>query len=108
MSETPKLTCEWCGKEFDATPDAFVESGYSAFDGSEPDEADDWKGDPTLQPVQDIGLDSITESQAEEMKSKMGLNDAQLKELLTTGSVENGASIVCIECQDSALEQSEE
>lgn len=44
IDETP---CDWCGKPFLATPDNFVESGFSAFD-EETDSADDWKVAPSL------------------------------------------------------------
>jgi len=103
MSEHLKVNCEWCGKSFIPTPDEFVESGFAAFDENK-DEADSWKGE---QPVESIDIESIPVSDRERMKKDMGINDDQLKELLTTGVIENGASIICVECQDKALEEQE-
>lgn len=90
------MTCDWCGKEFPADARACVEAGVETF--TEPEEGEEWKGD---QPVT-IGLDELTPAQREHFKSFLGLNDAQLQQLLETGAMDDLGSIVCLECQDAS------
>lgn len=90
------LTCDWCGKEFPADPRAFVEAGFDAV--YENEEGEEWK-DPepaTLPPGH------VANGDRETMKAKMGIDDAQLDQLLETGEVRDLAAIVCLECQDAA------
>ncbi len=98
------FTCDWCGKEFPADPRTMVESGFSMFEEGDADPADAWKGEPQEKPVQGVSFDALTPEQRQEMKESMQLDDAELRRLLETGSVENSVSCVCIECQDAGTE----
>lgn len=102
----PDFTCDWCGKVFPADPRAMVESGFSAAYEDEPDAADKWKGEAPERSPATIKLEDASPEMIAKMKAEMGLNDAEVKELLETGSIENGASCVCLECQDAGLEES--
>ena len=95
----PTMTCDWCGKDFPADPRACLEAGFEA--ELPDDDGDEWKREPIEYPIQ------VTPEERSEMKRHMGLNDAQLEELLATGKVEGLGSIVCVECRDEALEASE-
>lgn len=90
------MICDCCGKEFPADARACLESGVES--SFVPDQGEEWRGDtaPTLTP------DQLTSEQSEQIKAEMGLDDAQLEELLRTGRVEGLGSIVCLECQESA------
>jgi hypothetical protein len=106
MSEPiPMFTCDWCGKEFPADPDTMTESGFSAVHADDEDPAEAWKGEPDHEhePLT-MKFEDAPAEMIEHMKSQMGLSDAECKELIETGHVEAGASCVCIECQDKALE----
>lgn len=74
--------CDWCGKDFEAFPGAAVESGFEM----------DFEDGLEL-PV--VG----TPEMVAQMKEEIDLTDAQIKELLETGNVESGASLICLECQ---------
>lgn len=99
----PIMTCDWCGKDFPADPRACLEAGFEAgFEAELPDdEGEEWKREPIEYPIQ------VTPGERSEMKLHMGLDDAQLDELLATGKVEGLGSIVCVECQDEATEASD-
>ena len=105
MKETPDFTCDWCGKVFPADPRTMVESGFSAGHEAEHDPADNWKGGTPQFEKLSLEITEISPDTLESMKREMGLNDDELAELLRTGSVKNGASCVCLECQDSGVEE---
>lgn len=92
------MTCDWCGKEFPADARACVESGFSAY--HPPEDGEEWKGEEAvaLQP----GEFALQDREA--MKREMCLTDEQLDELLSTGTVDSGGAIVCLECQDSGIQ----
>lgn len=97
MSDQPELMkCDWCGKEFPADARACVEAGFDAVHDPEDLEGEEWKGEhaPSLEPG------NFTPAQREQMKEQMGLDEAQLDELLRTGKVQGLGAIVCLECQD--------
>ena len=99
MTEPVTVQCEWCGKEFPVEPAAFVESGFSALIEEGVAAAwQAWRGDDEPE--------TIPLEEREDLKAQMDLTDDQLNELLSTGTVEAGASIVCTECQDEALSHS--
>lgn len=89
------MTCDWCGKEFPADARACVEAGIQAFDLYQ--DGDEWKGDDAIS----IDPKTLSQDQIEFLKQSMGLDDAQLHELLTTGKIESLGAIVCLECQDN-------
>ena len=91
------MKCDWCAKEFPADARACVEAGIDAY--HPPEDGEEWKGEEplTLKP------DEFSPEQRESMKAQMGLDDAQLDDLLRTGSVEGLGAIVCMECQEGAL-----
>ena len=93
----PTMTCDWCGKVFPADARACVEAGLHT--ETLPEEGEEWKG-----PSEPLTMDPamIPPAQREEMKARMGLTDAELDQLLTTGSVEGLGGIVCVQCQDEA------
>jgi hypothetical protein len=94
------MKCDWCSKEFPADARACVESGISAY--HPPQDGDEWKGDE----VTNVQPEEIPKEDWERMKQEMELDDDQLKELLTTGTVSGLGSIVCLDCQNHATEQS--
>lgn len=96
QTETPMMKCDWCNREFPADARACVEGGISSL--HEIPEGDEWKGES----YQDHAPELSTQDR-ESVKAEFGLDDAQLEELLTTGSVSGIGVIVCLECQDSAL-----
>ena len=99
--EIEMMKCDWCGKSFPADPRACVESGIEAY--HPPEDGEEWKGnDPTQLPP-----GHFEKAYRERMKSEMEITDEQLDELLATGSVSGLGSIICVECQDAALEASE-
>ena len=97
--EPTLLRCEWCGKDFPAHPEAFIETGMSAELPPE-DPADAWKGREAPGCYKDLSPEAINS-----MKAQMNLSDEQLEELIETGSTDTGVSIVCLECQDSCVEE---
>lgn len=91
MNSSPKMTCDWCKKEFDADPRACVEAGVSAepaFDSSE-----SWKH-------QD---DKPSDDQIAKLKSEFGLTDDEVEDLLEDGEVDGLGAIICLDCQDKAI-----
>lgn len=97
MTEHPEMMkCDWCGKEFPADARACVEIGIDAIE--QPMEGEDWKG-PEV-----VVLGSLPADVRERTKADLGIGDADLDRLLTTGSVEGLGGIVCLECQDQAAE----
>lgn len=92
------MTCDWCGKEFPADARACVEGGIEGFPLPEIVEGEEWK-EREWTPVDPA---SLTKQQLEQIKTEMGLDDAQLEELLHTGSVKGIGGIICLECQDNA------
>lgn len=82
------LTCEWCGAKFPLSPDAFVENGYTMLD------------DDGLTQVSGVDLADVSDEWREKIKRAMGLDDKQIDELLTTGSVSTDTEIVCGACQE--------
>lgn len=100
--EIPIMKCDWCGKEFPADARACVETGFDAVYQPEPGE--EWKEPETamLPPGH-----QLTPEQRDRLKAEMGLDDTQLDQLLTTGSIAGLGGIVCVECQDKALAESE-
>jgi hypothetical protein len=93
------MKCDWCGKEFPADARACVEAGFDAVHDPEDMKGEEWKGKhtPSLAP------DHFTPAQREQMKEQMGLDEAQLDELLRTGKVHGLGAIVCLECQDDCV-----
>lgn len=101
MADQPAMmTCDWCGKVFPADARACVETGFDAVYQPEPGE--EWK-EPETATLPD-GL-ALTHEHRERLKNEMGLDDAQLDELLTTGSVTGLGGIICLECQDRAAKE---
>lgn len=100
--DTPMMECEWCGKVFPADAMACAEAGLDAC--HPPLDGEEWKGD---EPVS-LPPGHFSSSDRETMKQQMGLDDAQLDQLLETGSVEGFGAIVCVECQDNAAAAMEE
>ena len=92
------MKCDWCGKEFPADARACVEAGIDGY--HEAEEGEEWKGE---QPIA-LSPEQFSPDQRERMKIEMGLDDAQLDELLRTGNIEGLGAIVCLECQDAGLE----
>jgi hypothetical protein len=99
MSEET-MKCDWCNKEFPADARACVESWISAY--HPPQDGEEWKGEEST----NVTPEEIPKEDWERMKQEMELNDDQLKELLTTGTVSGLGAIVCVECQDASLEDS--
>lgn len=98
MNDIELMTCDWCGKQFPADARACLESGISAFHPAE--EGDEWKGDEPIE----LDPSEFSPEQREEIKSGLQINDAQLDELLRTGSIEKMGAIVCLECQEKGSE----
>ena len=96
--EVAMMTCDWCGKQFPADANACVEAGITAYHPG-----DEWKGPEPLE----VGVEDFGPEEVERMKSEMEVDDKELRELLATGKVDGLASIVCLECQENALRDSE-
>lgn len=95
------MKCEWCGKEFPADPRACVDAGIDAY--HPPEDGEEWKGEePTELPPGHFAA-----ADREHMKKEMGLDDAQLDQLLATGKIDGLGAIICLECQDAGLEAAE-
>lgn len=96
LTAVPMMTCDWCGKEFPADARACVEGGVAAVVPAEPGE--EWKGETpvTLDPGE------LTADQRAALKRELGLEDADLDRLLTTGEVDGVGVIVCLPCQAEA------
>jgi hypothetical protein len=101
MNPEPTMTCDWCGKDFPADARACVEAGVHAYYG--PEEGEEWKGNEPSAAHPDM----LSQDQRDFLKAQHGLNDDELHELLTTGNVSGLGAIICVECQDAALENSE-
>ena len=85
------MTCDWCKKEFPEDARACVESGFDAVW-----ETEDGK------PWEEEEPPPLTAEAREHLKADMGLNDAELDRLLTTGTVDGLGAIVCLECQSES------
>jgi hypothetical protein len=94
--DTPMMTCDWCKQDFPADAQACVEAGVTF--SREPAEGDEWREEDHLSP-EELSLEHRTR-----LKAELELDDAQLYELLRTGKVEGLGAIVCLECQNAALE----
>lgn len=100
--EIEMMKCDWCGKEFPADARACVEAGIDAY--HPPEDGEEWKGEEQVA----LKPEEFSQEQRDHLKAEMQLDDAQLDELLATGKVEGLGAIVCLECQDAGLEQSQE
>lgn len=97
---TVLMTCDWCGKDFPATPDACVESGICChIEGEELCENDFLN----LLVSSHIDPRDISDEDRENMKEELELDDDQLDTLLSTGRIDGLASIVCPQCQDESI-----
>ena len=79
-------------------PRIFTEGGISA--ELEDFAGDEWKNDGKPLP-------EFSDSQKLEIQKEFNLTDAELKELIETGSVQHGV-IVCLACQDSGASDEDE
>ena len=91
-AQTP---CDFCGQLFAPSVDNFVQSGLCAL-VQPTDPAEAWKGTPL--PVK-VEAD-LTAEQLHQVKENLGINDEQLKQLLSTGMIETGCLCVCDRCLD--------
>jgi len=80
------MTCDWCGREFPADARACVEVGFNAcgVDGY----------------ALSIDPGSVSQEDKDEIKGYLQLDDAQVDQLLSTGSVDGLGGIICAECQE--------
>lgn len=101
--EIEMMKCDWCGKEFPADARACVEAGFDA--AWIEDDGEAWKGEDR-EPLPPGHIEA-GDGDRERLKAEMGLNDAELDELLATGKIEGLGAIVCLECQDAGLESAE-
>ena len=97
------MKCDWCGKEFPADARACVEAGFDA--AYVEDDGEAWKGEDR-EPLPPGHIEA-GDGDRKRLKAEMGLNDAELDELLSTGKIEGLGAIVCLECQDAGLEAAE-
>ena len=98
MDTPERVKCDWCGKLVEAVAEVFCETGFDAV--HPPEEGEEWKGEEAVK----LAPDAIPPEHREQMKTQMGLTDAQLDELLTTGEIRDLGGVVCLECQDASLE----
>lgn len=103
MSEKPEMVkCDWCGKMVEAVPAVFCETGFDAV--YQPEEGEEWK-EPEIATLPEGH--SLTPEHRERLKAEMQLDDAQLDQLLTTGTVDGLGGVVCLQCQDESIKQFE-
>ena len=96
------MTCEWCGKDFPADARACVEGQIDAY--HPPEDGEEWKGDePIALKPEDFSPDEL-----DDLMDQLGINEAQLEELLRTGKVDELGGIICLSCQDAGLEEGKE
>lgn len=92
MEDILKTKCQWCGVAFEATPDSFVEVGFTAFSEDHPDYekhvasegsyvAEDWKS-------------------VEQIADDLKISVEECEKLLSgeVSEIETGAEAVCPQC----------
>lgn len=99
--EIEMMKCDWCGKEFPADARCCMEGGIHAY--HTPQDGEEWKGEEPIE----LPPGHFEATDMEAIKKEYGLNEEQLNQLLTTGSVEGLGTIVCMECQQAGMEYAE-
>lgn len=94
----PKLTCDFCGSVFAADADAFHEGGIDMEIEINP--ADAWKAEGNARPL----LVTFDAAEREAMMRDLGIDDAQLDQLLSTGKLKGLGMALCPRCRSEAEE----
>jgi hypothetical protein len=94
VSEVLTFTCTWCGKPFEADPDAFIEVGLTAAYADDPEIGED---EETITREE---LEAMNEFQLREIGLTPELRDKLLSAPVGE-HIDTGAEAVCKSCRDT-------
>jgi hypothetical protein len=83
-------TCACCGKEFQASPDSFIEVGWDAREAT----------DEEMEEIETSGMEPVGLDDLNRMQWGEPLDDAALRELDEKGEVVTGAQPWCDACRE--------